>query len=270
MLARIARSLRDDDAGANPYLRWIFTGAHGIALPLALRPESFDAIRNNLDRLDVRRCSLEEFARDHDGAAVDGWNLSDVFEYVDEAAYGALLARIRDIVAGRAFGVLEHAVPRRRPAALAPFLAEREDVAAPLRAETASRSTATSWWRKRDDRRLRAAAAVLALLVGGSACWRCASAGNPKRRARDRTSCRTRLPVAAAAVRRRGAGDRAPPRRLRGCSPCAPSRAALALRLRAARHRARVAGEFAFVAGVALAFVLAHGDFAAFRPRSSR
>lgn len=135
LLGRIARSLRDDDAGANPYLHWILTGEHGDALPLALRAESFDAIRANLDRLDVRRCSLEEFVAGYDGAAVDGWNLSDVFEYMDDASYAALLARIAAISAPRArLAYWNMLVPRRRPDALAGFLAEREDVAAPLRA----------------------------------------------------------------------------------------------------------------------------------------
>ena len=94
LLARIAHALREDDAGANPYLRWILTGEHGEALPLALRPESFDVIRANLDRLEIRRSSLEAFVDDHDGALIDGWTLSDVFEYVDDEAYRSLLARI--------------------------------------------------------------------------------------------------------------------------------------------------------------------------------
>ncbi len=135
LLARIARSLRDDDAGANPYLRWILTGAHGAALPLALRAESFDAIRDNLDRLEVRRCSLEEFADGYDGPAIDGWNLSDVFEYLDEASYEALLARIAAASSPRArLAYWNMLVPRRRPESLASFLAAREDIAAPLRA----------------------------------------------------------------------------------------------------------------------------------------
>jgi S-adenosylmethionine-diacylglycerol 3-amino-3-carboxypropyl transferase len=135
LLGRIARALRDDDAGANPYLRWILTGAHGHALPLALRPESFNAIRANLDRLDVRASSLEDLVDTYDGAPVDGWNLSDVFEYVDDAAYTSLLARIAAISSPRArLAYWNMLVPRRRPESLAPFLAAREDVAAPLRA----------------------------------------------------------------------------------------------------------------------------------------
>jgi S-adenosylmethionine-diacylglycerol 3-amino-3-carboxypropyl transferase len=134
LLARIARSLRDDDAGANPYLRWILTGSHGDALPLALRPESFDAIRANLDRLDVRRTSLQDFVGGYDGPAIDGWNLSDVFEYVDEPAYAALLARIAAISAPHArLAYWNMLVPRRRPETLATFVQAREDVAAPLR-----------------------------------------------------------------------------------------------------------------------------------------
>jgi S-adenosylmethionine:diacylglycerol 3-amino-3-carboxypropyl transferase len=135
LLARIARSLRDDDAGANPYLHWILTGSHGDALPLALRPESFEAIRANLDRLEVRRASLDEFVDGYDGAPVDGWNLSDVFEYVGEAHYASLLARIAAVSAPHArLAYWNMLVARRRPEALAPFLAARDDVAAPLRA----------------------------------------------------------------------------------------------------------------------------------------
>jgi len=135
LLARIAHTLREDDAGANPYLRWILTGAHGDALPLALRPESFAAIRASLDRLEIRRSSLEAFVADYGGAPIDGWNLSDVFEYVDDETYRSLLARIAAVSAPRArLAYWNMLVPRRRPETLAPFLAEREDVAAPLRA----------------------------------------------------------------------------------------------------------------------------------------
>jgi S-adenosylmethionine-diacylglycerol 3-amino-3-carboxypropyl transferase len=134
LLARVARALRDDDVGANPYLRWILTGAHGDALPLALRPETFNAIRANLDRLEIVEASLERFTGEHAGAAIDGWNLSDVFEYADDAAYAALLARIAAVSSPRArLAYWNMLVPRRRPASLAPFIAAREDVAAPLR-----------------------------------------------------------------------------------------------------------------------------------------
>jgi S-adenosylmethionine-diacylglycerol 3-amino-3-carboxypropyl transferase len=135
LLGRVARSLRDDDAGANPYLHWILTGAHGDALPPALRAESFAAIRANLGWLEIRRTSLEAFVREYDGAPIDGWNLSDVFEYVDEAAYATLLARIAAVSSpGARLAYWNMLVPRRRPESLAPFLITREDVAAPLRA----------------------------------------------------------------------------------------------------------------------------------------
>jgi S-adenosylmethionine:diacylglycerol 3-amino-3-carboxypropyl transferase len=135
LLARIARSLRDDDAGSNPYLRWILTGTHGDDLPPALRADAFDAIRANLDRLEIRRTSLEEFTGAYRGPLVDGWNLSDVFEYVDEAEYASLLARIAAVSApGARLAYWNMLVPRHRPEALAPFLAARADIATPLRA----------------------------------------------------------------------------------------------------------------------------------------
>ena len=135
LLARVARSLRDDDAGTNPYLHWILTGEHGEDVPPALRLDAYHAIRANLDRLEIRRDSLETFVDGYDGPPVDGWNLSDVFEYVDDGAYASLLARIAAISSpGARLAYWNMLVPRRRPESLAPFLATREDVAAPLRA----------------------------------------------------------------------------------------------------------------------------------------
>jgi S-adenosylmethionine-diacylglycerol 3-amino-3-carboxypropyl transferase len=135
LLARIARSLRDDDARANPYLRWILTGTHGDDLPPALRAEAFEPIRAHLDRLEIRRSSLEEFVDAYDGTLIDGWNLSDVFEYVDESSYASLLARIAAVSApGARLAYWNMLVPRHRPAALSPFLTARPDLAAPLRA----------------------------------------------------------------------------------------------------------------------------------------
>jgi S-adenosylmethionine-diacylglycerol 3-amino-3-carboxypropyl transferase len=83
----------DLDPSENPYLHWILKGRHGAALPLAWRVEHFDTIRNRLDRLDLRCGALETFVST--GERADGFNLSDIFEYMDtavfETVYGSIL-----------------------------------------------------------------------------------------------------------------------------------------------------------------------------------
>lgn len=95
--AHVARRIRhaavDCDPAQNPYLHWILTGTHGAALPMPWRKEPYAVIRSRLDRLDLRLGALEAFAGT--GEKADGFNLSDIFEYmpvpVAEAVYATLL-----------------------------------------------------------------------------------------------------------------------------------------------------------------------------------
>lgn len=81
------------DPAHNPYLHWIMKGAHGTALPMAWRAEHFDTIKARLDRLDIRPGSLEAFIST--GEKADGFNLSDIFEYMSpevcKTVYGNIL-----------------------------------------------------------------------------------------------------------------------------------------------------------------------------------
>lgn len=75
----------------NPYLHWILTGSHGMALPSALRLENFEIIRNNLDRLEWNCRSLEDYLPEVGENTVDRYNLSDIFEYMSPDGYHRLL-----------------------------------------------------------------------------------------------------------------------------------------------------------------------------------
>lgn len=97
LLQRTQYALTELNPAENPYLHWILTGTHQTALPYALRPENFDAIRANLDRLEWRRQSLEEYLATAEAHSVDRFNLSDVFEYVSREQYARLLARLADV-----------------------------------------------------------------------------------------------------------------------------------------------------------------------------
>jgi S-adenosylmethionine-diacylglycerol 3-amino-3-carboxypropyl transferase len=120
ILARSRHALRELDPSVNPYLHWILKGCHGEALPLALRAEHFDTIRNRLDRLNWRQTSIEGALAQGGVDHFDRYNLSDIFEYMSPLAARTLLERLHE--AGRDGGRLVYwnmLVPRQRPAALA-------------------------------------------------------------------------------------------------------------------------------------------------------
>jgi S-adenosylmethionine-diacylglycerol 3-amino-3-carboxypropyl transferase len=120
ILMRARHALRTLDPAANPYVQWILLARHTTALPFALRPENFDSIRKNLDRLEWRCQSLEDFLQEHGNAGIDRYNLSDIFEYMSEENYHRLLEKLA--ACGRPGGRLAYwnmLVPRSRPDSLA-------------------------------------------------------------------------------------------------------------------------------------------------------
>jgi len=133
ILERAKHAVTELDPAENPYLQWIMTGRHTTALPLALRPEHFDTIRTNLDRLECRCQSVEDFLASEEPHAVDRFNLSDIFEYMSPQNYHRLLERIAK--AARPAGRLAYwnmLVPRSRPETLANCLLPLTDLAARL------------------------------------------------------------------------------------------------------------------------------------------
>jgi S-adenosylmethionine-diacylglycerol 3-amino-3-carboxypropyl transferase len=135
ILARTRHALTALDPADNPYVHWILTGTHGQALPCALREEHFETIKNNLDRLEWHRESLESFlAPARTGAAtIDRYNLSDAFEYVSPENYHATLqAIVRASRPGARLAYWNMLVPRRRPDAMSAQLASLDDLAARL------------------------------------------------------------------------------------------------------------------------------------------
>jgi S-adenosylmethionine-diacylglycerol 3-amino-3-carboxypropyl transferase len=131
ILARTRHALTELDPAANPYLQWILTGSHATALPHALRPENFEAIRANLQRLEWHCRSLEDYLVGEGTRAFDRFNLSDIFEYLSPENSRRLLEQLAD--AGRPGGRLAYwnmLAPRRRPESLAHRLRPLDDLAA--------------------------------------------------------------------------------------------------------------------------------------------
>jgi S-adenosylmethionine-diacylglycerol 3-amino-3-carboxypropyl transferase len=99
LLARTRHGLTALDPAHNPYLQWICAGIHLTALPLALRPENFEPIRANLDRLEWRCCTLDEFLDNAAPQSIDCFNLSDVFEYMSPGQHRDSLTRLVRVAA---------------------------------------------------------------------------------------------------------------------------------------------------------------------------
>ena len=113
----------------NPYLVRIVTGGYGPgALPPYLRPENRSLIRSRLDRLTLHHGPVESAP-----GSFDGFNLSDVFEYMGpdrhRATYAALLDRARP---GARLVYWNMMVPRGCPVAFRHRVESRDDEAASL------------------------------------------------------------------------------------------------------------------------------------------
>jgi S-adenosylmethionine-diacylglycerol 3-amino-3-carboxypropyl transferase len=116
ILERTRYALAELDTHTNPYLAYILTGTFPPeARPRYLRPGSIPVIRERLDRLTIRLDGVD----DPDGP-FDGYNLSDVFEYMDaeehRRVHAALLARARP---GARLVYWNLLVPRSAPAEVA-------------------------------------------------------------------------------------------------------------------------------------------------------
>ncbi len=92
ILGRVRHGLTEVAPESNPYLQWILFGEHRKdVLPHALREENFQAIRDNLSKLEWHCQTIEEYLATNPATRVDCYNLSDIFEYMSEAEYGELL-----------------------------------------------------------------------------------------------------------------------------------------------------------------------------------
>jgi S-adenosylmethionine-diacylglycerol 3-amino-3-carboxypropyl transferase len=115
---RIVHAIADTDPSDNPYLHWIMKGTHAAALPLAYRAEHFETIQSRLDRIEVHQSSLESLL--YRTGRIDGFNLSDIFEYMSETeferAYGHIVNAANP---GARLVYWNMMAPRRAPSAYA-------------------------------------------------------------------------------------------------------------------------------------------------------
>ncbi len=129
ILARTQYALTTLPTHENPYLQYVLHGNFGPALPRYLRPEHYLKIRAGLERLTLVEGTIESVAA-RDGQKFDGYNLSDVFEYLDPATcrtvFEKLLATANQ---GARLAYWNMLVPRECPQELAARMRPLRDLA---------------------------------------------------------------------------------------------------------------------------------------------
>lgn len=128
ILARAEHAMTTLPLHENPYLEYILTGNFARALPPYLEPARLARIRAHLDRL-----ALFEGPAQEAPGEFDGFNLSDIFEYMPpdlaEAVYGKLLDKARP---GARLAYWNMLVPRACPEKFRPRAEALDDLAARL------------------------------------------------------------------------------------------------------------------------------------------
>ncbi len=134
ILARTKYALTELPTHSNPYLRYILTGNYCEgALPHYLQKENFEAIRDGLQRLTLFHGSIQDAAIAHQKNGFDGYNLSDIFEYLDpqmcKKTYGQLIESARP---GARLAYWNMLVPRERDELFADQICQHQSLGAEL------------------------------------------------------------------------------------------------------------------------------------------
>ena len=130
LLQRTRYALTTLNPAENPYLHWIVMGQHLNVLPYSLRAENFEAIRNNLDRLEWHCIALEDFLDTLEAATIDCYNLSDIFELMSLENSHQLLKKLVRVGRNKGrFAYWNLLVSRSRPESMANCLQPLSDLA---------------------------------------------------------------------------------------------------------------------------------------------
>ena len=84
ILERTKYALTELDTSKNSYLYYIINGKYEKVLPVAYRKENFEIIKSNIDKLILLSESVETFIDRDDIDFINKYNLSDIFEYMDD------------------------------------------------------------------------------------------------------------------------------------------------------------------------------------------
>jgi S-adenosylmethionine-diacylglycerol 3-amino-3-carboxypropyl transferase len=117
----------------NPYLDYILFGNFRSALPRYLRLENFDKTRSGIDRLKLVHGPIDRAIEECGAAGFDGFNLSDIFEYLDAQTCERLFSQLTEASRpGGRFAYWNMLAPRSRPKSLAMKVDPIEELSAQL------------------------------------------------------------------------------------------------------------------------------------------
>ncbi len=94
ILERTKFAITQLDTSVNPYLHYIINGKYDKVLPLAYRKENFEKIKENIDKLILLSESVETFLEREDVDYISKYNLSDIFEYMDDSQMCKIFEKI--------------------------------------------------------------------------------------------------------------------------------------------------------------------------------
>jgi S-adenosylmethionine-diacylglycerol 3-amino-3-carboxypropyl transferase len=134
ILERAARGFTETPTHTNPYLCYILTGNYRRqALPRYLRKENFEHVRAGIDRLTLKLGAIDEVASTFPAKSFDGFNLSDIFEYLDENLTKKIYATlIQSAKPGARLAYWNMLVPRSCPTELISAVRPLENLSAEL------------------------------------------------------------------------------------------------------------------------------------------
>lgn len=139
ILRRAERALKELPTDTNPYLTYILRGNFEDALPDYLQEERFESIRQNLDKLSLYRGTVQEAAAHvvaGDKKGFDGFNLSDIFEYLDEETTSSVFVELlKASNQGARFAYWNMMVPRQGSALLPESLHHLQELSEKLHLE---------------------------------------------------------------------------------------------------------------------------------------
>lgn len=133
ILKRSKYALTELETHQNPYLDYVMTSHFNRCLPYYLQEDVFNNIRKNLDKLILHQGTIQEAAAKYGSKKFDGYNLSDIFEYLDEptctSIYKTLLEHAQQ---GARFAYWNMLVPRRCPKELEGHIEYKEEISKSL------------------------------------------------------------------------------------------------------------------------------------------
>lgn len=133
ILSRVRYALTVLPTHSNPFLDYILTGNFSRSLPRYLEPGRFEAVREGLARLTLFHGSVEDAARAHEDGGIDGFNLSDIFEYLDGPACTAIFDGLLTVAKpGARLAYWNMLAPRRCPEGLSDRVTPLTDLASEL------------------------------------------------------------------------------------------------------------------------------------------